>query len=74
MWSWLPKVFRIVPIRSDAKRPCAMAPSASIPYRFAEITIFFLLRNSLKFILLLFLFLSSLSVVKRGVDRCLDTS
>ena len=40
------RVLMIVPISSEQKSPCAIAPSASIPYRFAEKTIFFRLQNS----------------------------
>ena len=31
MWNWVPMVLRIVPISSEQNRPCAIAPSASIP-------------------------------------------
>ena len=36
-----PMVEIIVPIRSDANSPCAIAPRASIPYLLAENSIFF---------------------------------
>ena len=41
----VPTVLRIVPISREAKSPWAMAPKASIPYRLAEIMIFFRLRK-----------------------------
>ena len=41
-----PSVLTIVPISSEQNRPCAIAPSASMPYRFAEKTMFFFLRNA----------------------------
>ena len=40
-----PSTSRIVPMSSVAKRPSAMADSASCRYLFAEISIFFLLRK-----------------------------
>ena len=31
MWNWVPMVLMIVPISSEQNRPCAIAPSASMP-------------------------------------------
>ena len=45
MWNWVPMVLRIVPISREQKRPWAMAPRASMPYRLAEMTMFLRLRN-----------------------------
>ena len=41
-----PIVLIIVPIRSEAKRPCAIAPRASIPYRLALILTSFFSRKA----------------------------
>ena len=49
MPSCSPSVAMIVPINNEANSPCAIAPRASIPYLFAEISISFRLRNSLNF-------------------------
>ena len=49
MWNCVPMVFMIVPISKEQKSPCAMAPSASIPYLFREISISFRFRNALNF-------------------------
>ena len=46
--SCCPKVFKIVPISRDANKPCAIAPKASMPYRFAEKTISFFARKAAK--------------------------
>ena len=44
-----PSVLSIVPISSEQKRPCAIAPSASTPYRLADITMFLRLQNAFIF-------------------------
>ena len=46
----------IVPIRRDAKRPCAIAPSASIPYLFPEISISLRFKNCLNLFMMCFPF------------------
>ena len=52
MWNCVPRVLMIVPISREQKSPCAMAPSASIPYLFREISISFRFRNALNFSIL----------------------
>ena len=51
--SWMPAcspiVLIIVPIKREAKRPCAIAPKASMPYLFAEIIIFLRFKNAFIF-------------------------
>ena len=46
MWNCVPMVFKIVPTSSVQNRPCAMALMASIKYRLAENTMFFLFKNA----------------------------
>ena len=40
-----PRVLMMVPMSSEQNSPCAMAPRASMPYRRADISIFFRLRK-----------------------------
>ena len=42
-----PSVLTMVPMSREQNRPWAMAPRASIPYRLADISMFFRFRNSL---------------------------
>ena len=47
MPSWVPRVLRMVPMSSEQKRPWAMAPRASMPYRLPEMTMFLRFKKAL---------------------------
>ena len=49
MPQYVPSVLRIVPTNNVQNSPCAIAPIASMKYRFPEKTISFLCKNALTF-------------------------
>ena len=54
-----PSVLTMVPMSREQNSPCAMAPMASMPYRLAERTMFFRLRNAVIFSILMYLLYQS---------------
>ena len=53
MWNWVPMVLRIVPISREQKRPWAMAPRASIRYRWGVMTMSLRVKKSFTFSMLI---------------------